>query len=126
MTHNILVVDDNALNADLARIILTRAGFSVKIARDGYQALQAIKALPFHLALIDINMPGMSGRDLCVLIRASEHAPRIRLVAYTAMAMPSERDSLRGVGFDDIVIKPAARSVLLEAVNAQLSELGSA
>lgn len=120
MTHRILVVDDNPLNADLAQIILTRAGFSVKVARDGFQALQAIKALPFDLALIDINMPGMSGRDLCALIRASEHAPAIRLVAYTAMAMPSEREGLKGIGFDDIVIKPASRDVLLEAVRSQL------
>lgn len=121
MTHSILVVDDNQLNADLARIILTRAGYSVKVARDGYQALQAIKAIPFDLALIDISMPGMSGKDLCVLIRASEDAPRMKLVAYTAMAMPSERESLRGVGFDDIVIKPASRDVLLEAVRSQLA-----
>lgn len=120
MSHSILVVDDNALNADLARIILTRAGYSVKVARDGYQALQAIRMIPFDLALIDISMPGMSGRDLCALIRASEQAPDIRLVAYTAMAMPSEREALKDVGFDDIVIKPASRDVLLEAVRAQL------
>ena len=60
---------------------------------------------------------GEAGR---VLIRASEDAPRMKLVAYTAMAMPSERESLRGVGFDDIVIKPASRDVLLQAARSQL------
>ena len=120
MSSKILVVDDNALNASLAQIILTRAGYTVSVARDGFQAIQALKVMTVDLCLIDINMPGMSGKDLCALIRASDAGARMKLIAHTAMAMPSERASLVGAGFDDIVIKPASRDVLLAAIENAL------
>jgi CheY-like chemotaxis protein len=120
MPKKILVVDDNPLNANLAQIILTRAGYAVSVARDGFQAIQALKLMPVDLCLIDISMPGMIGKDLCALIRASDVGSTIKLIAHTAMAMPSERESLVGIGFDDIVIKPASREVLLAAIENAL------
>lgn len=120
MTHRLLVVDDNVLNADLSRIILSRAGYAVHIARNGFEALEAIKDGGFELALVDINMPGMSGTDLCSLVRAGDFAPGIKLIAHTAMAMPSETEGLRSAGFDDILTKPASRNDLLALIARHL------
>ena len=121
MAQRILVIDDNELNANLSRIILTRAGYDVVVAHNGFDALESIRKDPFDLALVDINMPGMSGCDLCSLVRAGDFAPSIRLIAHTAMAMPDETAALRGVGFDEILIKPASRDALLAAVERQLA-----
>jgi CheY-like chemotaxis protein len=121
MPRRVLVIDDNLLNANLSRIILTRAGYEVELAHNGFEALDAMRARAFDLALVDINMPGMSGCDLCSLVRAGDFAPGIKLVAHTAMAMPSETEALKGVGFDEILTKPASRDALLAAVGRQLA-----
>ena len=64
----ILVVDDEKLVLDFCSAVLTRAGYEVLLAENGYWALEIVKALqkPIHLALLDIRMPKMSGPELLV------------------------------------------------------------
>jgi CheY-like chemotaxis protein len=116
MMKKILVVDDNALNANLAKAILTRAGHEVDVVNSAPAALEYLKTHTPDVVLSDISMPGMNGKDLCIAIRKEEKQPTPKLIAYTAFAMKSERQAILEAGFDDIVVKPASRDELLRAV----------
>jgi len=114
VTTSVLVVDDNALNARLASTILARAGYDVMTAASAAEAMAAVERREPDVVLTDISMPGTNGRDLCVALR--QRPRRLRIVAYTALALEEERRAIMGAGFDAIVIKPATRAALLAAV----------
>ena len=65
--------------------------------------------------LLDVSMPGISGTDLCRQLRTRPEFGGVRIIAYTAHAMPGEREDILSAGFDDILIKPISRQVLLAA-----------
>jgi CheY-like chemotaxis protein len=113
---DILVVDDNPLNAKLAQIILTRAGHSVRLAASAAEAMAAVSHSIPEVVVTDINMPSTSGSELCRVLRVRFPHGAMHIVAYTALAMASELDAIRSVGFDDIVVKPATKDTLLAAV----------
>lgn len=114
----VLVVDDNPLNANLARVILARAGHAVTLANGAAEALHAVAAAPPQVIVTDINMPGVSGLALVERVRALGLRPPPRLVAYTALAMEEERRDIEAAGFHAIVVKPATRATLLAAIEA--------
>jgi two-component system, cell cycle response regulator DivK len=112
----VLVGDDNALNANLAKAILSRAGHEVDTVNSALAAFEYLETHTPDVVLSDISMPGMSGKDLCIAIRREKKHPMPKLIAYTAFAMQSERQAILDAGFDDIVVKPASRDELLRAV----------
>ncbi len=117
MPKRVLVVDDNPMNATLARVMLSRAGFEVHVEESAPHALDWLDGHPVDVILTDIRMPGMSGKDLCreVLLRMGVTRPR--LVAHTAFALDHQRASIMEAGFDALVVKPAPRGVLVGAVD---------
>lgn len=101
-----LVVDDDAVNRLLARALLQHLGWRVQECDDGTQALRLLGQQRYDAVLLDISLPDICGTDLCGAIRHTCRGQLPRLVAYTAMAMPSERPGLLAAGFDDILFKP--------------------
>jgi signal transduction histidine kinase/DNA-binding response OmpR family regulator len=86
----VLLAEDNAVNQRVARILLERSGHSVSVASNGREALDLFNRQPFHLVLMDIQMPEMDGFEAATAIRAAERAdgrPRVPIVALTAYAM---------------------------------------
>ncbi|MEO6919851.1 MAG: response regulator [Collimonas sp.] len=114
---NILVVDDNPLNSNLAKVILTRAGYSVHVLTCASDALHYLNKNLVDVILTDIGMRDINGREFCHIVktRLNPFAPRV--VAYTAFAMEEELASFRAAGFDAIVVKPASRVQILAAVD---------
>lgn len=112
----VLVVDDNPLNANLARIVLSRAGHEVDTAAGAREALARIAARLPDVVMTDISMPEMSGTELCRELRERYGDTPLRVVAYTALAMHEEITAITGAGFDAVVIKPATKESLLAAV----------
>lgn len=112
-----LVVDDNEINRRLARVMLTRLGWTVAEAASGEAALSACAGSDFPLILLDISMPGLSGQETCTLLR--QRACLSRIIAYTAHAFPAERDKFLAGGFDDILVKP----ISLQSLGAVLDGL---
>jgi CheY-like chemotaxis protein len=103
-TKRILVVDDNEDAADLLREILACLGHDVQVANDGLTALKLAESFHPDIALLDIGMPGMNGRELAARLR--EHrggASQLRLIAVTGYAAEvlSPDD-----GFETHLVKP--------------------
>jgi two-component system, chemotaxis family, chemotaxis protein CheY len=102
----ILVVDDNAVNRKLAVALLKRRDWATEEADCGLDALAKLAAGGFDCVLLDISMPGIDGEEVCRRIRANSALSGLRVVAYTAHALDSEKQRIMSAGFDDILIKP--------------------
>jgi len=118
----VLVVDDNAINRRLAIAFVTRLGFATDQAEDGNSALAKLSESVFDIVFLDISMPGMSGEEVLARIRADGRFGSLRVIAYTAHALPEEKQRLIDAGFDDLLIKPisvkAVESVLAPDLRA--------
>ena len=111
-----LVVDDVAINRKLAMALLKKRGWVIEEADGGQAALDQLGAAPFDSVLLDISMPGMDGEEVCRRIRANPAWAGLRVVAYTAHAMESDKQRLMKAGFDDVLIKPITVQSLLLAL----------
>jgi len=114
---NILVVDDDHDIADLVAIHLMGEGYNCFKAYDGRTAVDIFKKENIDLAVLDIMMPGIDGRQVCAEIRESSTIPIIML-----SARDSENDKVAGLinGADDYVTKPFNTMELIARVKSQL------
>jgi CheY-like chemotaxis protein len=102
----ILIVEDNALNLELATDLLTVAGYSIRQARTGEEGLRLARLESPALILMDLRMPGLDGY---APLRALKEDPRtavIPTVALTAQAMTGDKQAALAAGFDDYISKP--------------------
>jgi CheY-like chemotaxis protein len=115
---NVLVVDDNPLNARLATVLLERHGHAVMVAGDGAEALAIVAAGEVDAVLMDVQMPGMDGLEATRRIRALETpAAATPIIAVTANAALPDLEACRDAGMDDVVTKPIEPSGLLAALS---------
>lgn len=116
----ILLVEDNPLNQQVALDMLTRWGMKVTLAGDGQQAADLVRDQRFDLVLMDIQMPVMDGYQATRVIRAEAAAhpdrPRVPILAMTAHALQSDRQRCREAGMDGHVTKPIVVDELVEAL----------
>jgi len=114
---HILLVEDSPANQLVARAHLVKAGYRVDIAGSGGEAVAAVEETPYHLVLMDVQMPGMDGLEATRAIRALPgRGARVPIVAMTANAMQGDRDRCLAAGMDDYVAKPVRREDLLGKV----------
>jgi CheY-like chemotaxis protein len=134
----ILVVDDMPANVRLLEAVLQPAGFSVTSASSGPEALERVVSELPDLVLLDVQMAGMNGYEVCRRIRENEETALIPVVMITSHDNEARIDGIRA-GADDFVTKPfdhqelllRARSLVrikryhdtIRAQAAQLSEL---
>ncbi|MBJ7415965.1 MAG: response regulator, partial [Niveispirillum sp.] len=114
--RRVLVVDDNPVNRNVARLILERDGYGVDLVDDGMEAIAAAEASRYDLILMDVQMPGMDGIEATRMIRTQEGQtgmPRTPIIAMTANAMVGMRESYLEAGMDDYVSKPYEPLALL-------------
>jgi putative two-component system response regulator len=116
----ILVADDNEMNRDLFSDILIGEGYKVICAKDGIQALHAIKNSSVDLALLDVQMPGATGLDVCQSIKSTLETRLIPVVLVTGLSSVDER--IRGIrsGADDFLSKPVNSQELLARTRSLL------
>jgi two-component system KDP operon response regulator KdpE len=114
---NILVVDDEPQIRRVLRATLTAHGYVISDAKNGEEALDAIRKERPDLVLLDVNMPGMGGIEACREIRRISDAPVIMLTVRSA-----ERDKVSALdaGADDYVVKPFGIEELLARIRAAL------
>jgi signal transduction histidine kinase/DNA-binding response OmpR family regulator len=105
---SILVVEDNELNQDFAKNLLSKSGFVVDLAGDGYQAIEKYRSNVYDIILMDIQMPGIDGLEATRRIRELEKKgeTHIPIIAMTAHALKEYRDKALASGMEDQVTKP--------------------
>jgi two-component system, chemotaxis family, sensor kinase CheA len=118
---SILVVDDALTVRELQRSILERAGFAVRVACDGVDALALLAEEPSDLVLTDVEMPRMDGFALTAAIRAQPELANISVLVLTSLASESDRRRGLDAGADGYIVKAAFdEAALLAAVDRLL------
>lgn len=120
MSHSILIADDEPNIVLSLEFLLEDAGYRVRIARDGQEAIDAVAAEPPDLILLDVMLPRLSGFDVCQRIRANPAWRAIRVVMLSAKGREVEVHKGLAVGADAYVTKPFAIQELLAEVARQL------
>jgi two-component system, OmpR family, KDP operon response regulator KdpE len=118
---HILVVDDEPQIRRVTRMTLVAQGYEVSDARCGDAALELLRSEKYDLVLLDVNMPGISGMQICREIRAGSELPIIMLTVRN-----SERDKIEALdaGADGYVAKPFSISELMARIRAVLRRTG--
>jgi two-component system chemotaxis sensor kinase CheA len=120
---SVMVVDDSLMVRELQRSILERAGYEVRTANDGHEALTMLAEQPPDLVVTDIEMPNVDGIELTASIRSHPRLANIPVLIVTSRT--SEEDHQRGLdaGADALIVKTAFDEAgLLEAVARLLGE----
>jgi PAS domain S-box-containing protein len=113
-----LVVEDNAVNQEMARAMLDMMGFSVTTASNGEEGVAAAAADPeLTLILMVCQMPVMDGLAAARAIRAAETRRRVPMVALTGNAMPGDREACVAAGMDDYLAKPFSLTALRTVID---------
>jgi PAS domain S-box-containing protein len=120
----ILLVEDNSLNRLLAYTILTDYGAEVVEAENGQQAVDKLKAEPFDIVLMDIQMPIMDGLQATRIIR-TELKNDLPIIALTANAIKGKENEFFDAGMNDFVYKPYNEINLVNPISKWLNKLPS-
>ncbi|WP_053005675.1 ATP-binding protein [Kiloniella spongiae] len=103
---DILVAEDNMVNATIAKAFLEKFGHHPTIAVNGQQAVDALKDASFDLIFMDIHMPQMDGMEATLIIRAGEQQPDIPIIGLTAEAFRERHAHFKEIGMNDVLSKP--------------------
>ncbi|MEZ0228283.1 MAG: response regulator, partial [Planctomycetota bacterium] len=122
----ILIVDDNAANLKLARVLLVGEGYDVKTANDAEQAIALLETWKPRLILMDIQLPGMDGLELTTKLKADPRTNDIVVVALTAYAMRGDEQKARAAGCDGYIAKPIDPDTLPRSVAEHLGTSATA
>lgn len=121
MSHKILIADDEANIVVSLEFMMKREGYEVHIARDGEQALEAIRSQRPDLVLLDAMMPGMTGFDVCAAVRADAGLRDVRILMLTAKGRETDVARGVGVGADAYMTKPFSTRELMQKVRDMLA-----
>lgn len=120
MGPTILVIEDNPLNLELVRDLLTSAGMRVVEAQTGHEGLAATARENPALILLDIRLPGMDGYGVLERLKANQATAAIPVVALTAQAMLGDKEQALTAGFDHYIPKPIDTRTLVGQVRQLL------
>ena len=118
----ILYVEDVATNREVMAALLEETGVILTMAEDGAAALAVLDSCQPDIALLDLQLPDMTGTTLARAMAA--RLPALPLLAVTAQALPATREECLASGIAGIVAKPLSREELIRAIGVQLSPQG--
>jgi DNA-binding response OmpR family regulator len=118
---DIFLVDDNPNNLTLLYGILRNAGYQVRAANNGRRALDTVSAYPPELVMLDINMPEMTGYEVCERLKASSTTRDIPVIFISALDDVFDKVRAFEVGGVDYVAKPFQAEEVLARVETQLN-----
>ncbi|MGH7528157.1 MAG: response regulator [Gemmatimonadales bacterium] len=128
--RRILVVDDNGTNREVLARSLQSCGMAVTCAADGPSALRLVleaagRGTPYHLAVLDMMMPGMDGLQLARAIRGSPEVPPMGLLLLTSVGGQGEPAEARRAGVDAYLTKPIRQAQLVDCLATMLGRNGA-
>jgi DNA-binding response OmpR family regulator len=122
MPSRVLVVEDDEKSRKLLTDVLGHHGFDVAAFENGERAVEDARATRPKAALLDIQLPGISGFDVLAALRAAATGGHLPVIAVTASVMDHDRRRILAAGFDAYVAKPVNIRELLATLNALLSK----
>ena len=117
----VLVADDDADIRDLVTFKLEQAGLEVIPVEDGQAALEQARTRHPTLAVLDVSMPGLSGIDVCRMLRADPATAGMLIIMLTARVQEQDVEGGFSAGADDYVTKPFSPRELVSRIQALLS-----
>lgn len=117
----ILIVDDEEYVRDLLKEVLLPQGHEFHLAEHGAQAFDLIRKHKFDLAIVDRNMPGMTGVEVVQLIRQNPATAKMKVLMCTGASMTREIDEAFAAGADDYILKPLNFQAVLGKVAKALA-----
>ena len=120
MSHKILIADDEPNIVVSLEYLMKRAGYEVSVARDGQEAIDAIRRERPRLVLLDVMMPKKSGHDVCQELRADDALKDTLVLMLTAKGRDTDVDKGLGVGADAYMTKPFSTKELAAKVAEML------
>lgn len=115
-SQNVLVVDDDPVTREVARLMVGKAGHKVQAVASGEAALKILRKRAFDLVLLDMHMGGIDGVDTALAIRELPGLAQPRIVALTADVDPETMRRMRAAGLTTILSKPITSATLLRAI----------
>lgn len=117
-----LVVDDHEVNRKILLELAHSWNMRADSAASGEEALEKLKYAsadhdPFHIAILDYQLPHMDGEDLSNLIKTDKRLAETSLILLTSMAMQGDAAKFQEIGFDAYLVKPARTSVFLDTIS---------
>ncbi|SDI10880.1 Response regulator receiver domain-containing protein [Pseudomonas benzenivorans] len=122
MSKSVLIADDEPNIVISLEFLLEQAGYQVRVAHDGQEALEAIQRQPPDLLLLDVMLPRLSGFDVCQKIRENPAWQPMRIVMLTAKGREVEVSKGLALGADAYITKPFSTQELLAQVRDLLAD----
>ena len=120
-TGDILVVDDTPIKLRLLSNLLTKHGYRITLIEDGLAALAAVQANTPDLILLDINMPGLDGYEVCQRLKSQEHTKEIPVIFISSFDETWDKVRAFQVGGVDYITKPFQVEEVLARINVHIS-----
>lgn len=118
--QTILIIDDNAMNVDIAKEILQGAGYATLDAEDAINGIRLMKEYKPNLVLLDLLMPEVDGYEAVRIMKEDPSIREIPVIAFTALASGADRDKAIDYGCQDIIIKPVDPCDVVKMVEKNL------
>lgn len=122
LQSNILIVEDNEINQEVAREVLSQAVHSIDLANNGKEAVEMVSQKLYDCVLMDVQMPVMDGYEATREIRKLYNAKGLPIIAMTANAMGGDKEKCLAAGMNDYVSKPLRIKSFFETLNKWFSD----
>lgn len=122
LRNRIMLVDDNIDYVTAMATLLESMGHEVRVAHNGFNALEIATEFIPQIAFLDIGMPGMSGYDLAQRLRQLPETANIILVAITGWGQESDRQLSRNAGFNNHLVKPVQLAQILKLIDDSFNQ----
>ena len=116
MTKSVLLAEDEPNIVESLTFLLERAGFEVIVKQDGRQALEAVKASPPDVLVLDVMLPELDGYEVLRQLRADLQTEKLPVVMLTAKGQRADRETAMQCGADIFMTKPYSNSEIVAAV----------
>jgi DNA-binding response OmpR family regulator len=120
--HSVLIVDDEPNIVLSLQFLMRKAGYLVRTAGDGEQALAELAREKPDLVLLDVMMPKIDGFTICQKIKAAPEWREVRVIMLTARGRDVEREKGLALGADDYITKPFSTQDAIDRVAAALAK----
>ncbi len=124
MAYSILVAEDEPNIILSLQFIMKKAGFHVRVAEDGEQAIQEIKKDPPSAVLLDIMLPKRDGFSVCETIKNNPDWSDIKVIMLTAKSREQDKQRALDLGADDYITKPFSTRELVDRIQELINQNG--